>query len=389
MKTHDRDNAHAAQRQAAAQQAEHGEAAAQLAHVGSATFEHRVNHSPRMVAQRRPLHSLFGEALQLQVESKNEAPAQIQATVQRNGSQAAIDRSPRMLGQGRALDAAFGRTTHRESDGLEDEKQQQARIAASAPLQRVGRGGHIAIGAAIGSIIPVIGTAIGGYIGHRIFNKKQRRPARGQREGEPQAGFDPLALQALQERIFTIRDSIQNNDFQEAADALSDRRAATLATLGLHLDLSLWDRDPATVVEEIADRNMYYPEGRRIAITMPATFRPALATFWTDDPARSRKILFMALEEFMHAYQDLSNSFSSPATGEYKSTNRAQQAAASAGAEGYDYDEIDVMAAYQDWGEDVQALGYVNRYAERKNFHQWRQDRQTAGYRFKDALALN
>ena len=74
----------------------------------------------------------------------------------------------------------------------------------------------------------------------------------------------------------------------------------------------------------------------------------------------------------MHVYQHLSNSFFSPATSEYKRTDQAQQEAREKGA-GYDFDEIDVMAAYQDWGEDVHGLDYVNRYKERQDFHQWRQ----------------
>jgi len=68
MKTHDHDNAHSAQRRAVAQQAEHGEAANQLAHAGADTFDHHLNHSPRMVAQRQLLGAAFGPALQQPVQ---------------------------------------------------------------------------------------------------------------------------------------------------------------------------------------------------------------------------------------------------------------------------------------------------------------------------------
>jgi len=92
MKTHDHD-AHAAQRRAVAQQAEHGEAATQLAHAGADTFDHRVNHSPRLVAQRQLLSAAFGPALQQPVQreaglddeepamqAKQEAPAEANLT---------------------------------------------------------------------------------------------------------------------------------------------------------------------------------------------------------------------------------------------------------------------------------------------------------------------
>jgi len=64
MKTHDHDNAHATQHRAVAQQAEQGEAATQLAQAGADTFDHRVNHSPRLVAQRQRLGAAFGPVAQ-------------------------------------------------------------------------------------------------------------------------------------------------------------------------------------------------------------------------------------------------------------------------------------------------------------------------------------
>ena len=53
MKTHDHDNVRAAQRRAVAQQAERGEVATQLAQAGADTFDHRVNHSPRMTESHK------------------------------------------------------------------------------------------------------------------------------------------------------------------------------------------------------------------------------------------------------------------------------------------------------------------------------------------------
>jgi hypothetical protein len=91
-----------------------------------------ICNSPRVVAQRQPLRSLFGEALQLQVGLEHEAPVQAQAAVHLNGLQTAIDRSPRMLAQRRALDVALGGAIQREADGLEDEELLQARMGNGA-----------------------------------------------------------------------------------------------------------------------------------------------------------------------------------------------------------------------------------------------------------------
>jgi hypothetical protein len=88
MKTHDHDNAHSAQRQAAtsqqatrshavAQQTEHGEAATQLAQAGPAIFDHRLNLSPRMVAQRQRLGAAFGPVAQREPQRlEEELPVQ-------------------------------------------------------------------------------------------------------------------------------------------------------------------------------------------------------------------------------------------------------------------------------------------------------------------------
>ncbi|MDT8998216.1 DUF4157 domain-containing protein [Paucibacter sp. APW11] len=351
---------------------------------------HRNSNKPAALqahayAQGQDIHLAPGQEQHLPHEAWHlvqQAQGRVKPTLRMQGGVAvndtpALEREADLMGA-RAL----------KNVGTAPVSQRRSSVNASAPLQRVGRGGHIAIGAAFGSVIPVLGTALGAYIGNRIYNKKQRRPARGQRGGTAVGAAAPH-LPAFQLFIQAVRTDIQAGNFQAAADAMSTRRTALLNNLGLHLDLSLLAGPADKMVSTIATKNMYFPGTQRIAITLPATKFPALTTFWADDPARSRQVLFMALEEFMHAYQHLSDSFFSPDTSEYKSTDRAHNAAAQAGAAGYDYDEIDVMAAYQDWGEDVQALDYVNRYPERQHFQQWRQDRQTPGYRFKDKLALN
>ncbi len=54
-------------------------------------------------------------------------------TTARHGAlQAAIDQSPRMLAQRRTIDAAFGNVRQHQTDGLEDEKPLQARMAESS-----------------------------------------------------------------------------------------------------------------------------------------------------------------------------------------------------------------------------------------------------------------
>lgn len=77
MKMHDRDNAHAVRRRGVAQQAGHGEASTLLAQARSATFDHRVDHSPRMVAQRQMLGASFGPVAQREPQGlEEELPVQ-------------------------------------------------------------------------------------------------------------------------------------------------------------------------------------------------------------------------------------------------------------------------------------------------------------------------
>ncbi len=113
MKTHAHDNAHAAQRRAVAHQAEHGDAAAQLAQAGPAAVDHHVNHSPRMVAQRQLLGAAFGPVAQREPQGlEDELPV-----------------------QGKAL--ALQQPVQREA-GLDDEEP-----AAQAKQARSGSGGTV------------------------------------------------------------------------------------------------------------------------------------------------------------------------------------------------------------------------------------------------------
>lgn len=74
--------------------------------------------------------------------------------------------------------------------------------------------------------------------------------------------------------------------------------------------------------------------------------------------------LQMVLEEFSHAYQDISNNFLSESTGKYQSKKRDSNKS--------DMDEVDILAYLMDRGLDVKKLGVVDRYACRRDYYIWR-----------------
>ena len=181
------------------------------------------------------------------------------------------------------------------------------------------------------------------------------------------------ALSALRARIDEIFGLIHGEQFQEAADALMD--VTCLQNLGVARSLVLSDKSPKDLanrhIENGANDNMYSPmHGGMVRIFLPNPPGRQAPPDWLGNPLASRQVLLMGLEEFMHVYQKMAKTYISPRTAQFRLTPQATQGVATQGEE-YDFDEVDVMAAYQDWGVDVEAVEYVDKYSARQDFFKW------------------
>lgn len=172
-------------------------------------------------------------------------------------------------------------------------------------------------------------------------------------------------LSVLHQTILEIRDLIISGEFQGAEAAVRNQGTEAVKALGIAVNVG-WGNP---------EKNKYNPDGRTVIINLRAP-RPQAASSPPianpQDDIKSTRDLFMALEELMHVYQDKSDSYFSPATSAYEQTDQAKEAVAAAGGI-YDFHEIDVLAALQDWNVNVEELEYVELYDEREHFFEWRE----------------
>ena len=105
--------------------------------------------------------------------------------------------------------------------------------------------------------------------------------------------------------------------------------------------------------------NMFFKKPIKVKIYIP----PKIDSFDSEIRKNAHTTdLLRALEEYIHAYQFFSKSFISGETEKFLGTT------------GYNdtYDEADILAFYQEVGFDVEKLGYIEPYSERKEYMEWK-----------------
>lgn len=322
--------------------------------------------------------------------------------------------------QGEEIHLAPGQEPHLPHEAWHIVQQAQGRVQPTLQMQQaggvvqlLGKTGHIAIGAILGTVIPILGTILGGYIGYRIWKSKNSTAetksssdleaptqddlpeefkgrsvqemkslqiqlsdvrssggsdevagsAKNQRAGradeDGQRPGDSETAPLLLARILAIKEMIVGKQFQNAYAALVDANQARAC--GINLQIAHGNGAPS----KLAETNMSFAKSRIIKIYVPVN------EAWLEDEELATLTLPMHLEEYMHQYQAMSNQFISANTSAFKSTGTTPDQSVTRGFDDGDYDEIDVMAALIDWGFDVQKIGYVERYEEREDYWQW------------------
>ncbi|MEM9685953.1 MAG: DUF4157 domain-containing protein [Bacteroidota bacterium] len=143
------------------------------------------------------------------------------------------------------------------------------------------------------------------------------------------------------------------------------------------------EEDLKTTASHFRGRGFWYHRSTgRVEITAYHYFNQGLEkskfeqdiTFW-------QHVFMCALEEFMHWFQHKAGRYHSPSTNTFKKTELPENQKAA------NYREVDILAYYMDRGLDVEAVGYHEKYDERKRYFTWRQDNNfdqgdTLTYRF-------
>jgi len=297
-----------------------------------------------------------------------------------------------------------------------------------AIVQMVGKKGHIAIGAALGTLFPVVGNIAGGLIGYAIWKHKQKnRQAAGQvdiiapqeqpavkgpreeeKQKEPDLSEEKMPRlehfrKAEQQEVKEVVGMVESKEGTEQpaltgervakkgdrvlGKERSERMAAWLDTVKdlikneEYREAYKMLKDPASAnifgvkvvidgaigdPEKLAKKNTFARQNRLITLNMPDD-----DDSWLDKKDIARRVMPMHLEEYMHAYQSRSGQFLSAGTSKYKKTGKLEESGARKVGGHADYDEIDVMAKLHDWKFNVEDIGYVERYAEREKYWDW------------------
>lgn len=231
------------------------------------------------------------------------------------------------------------------------------------------------------------------------------------REGSVKKGFSKGYKQWFKTWILQVKDFVFSDRFAEAYNCIanfeqeSEKVAKGKKSVTLKIKSKEIPNSGQSDLIQIASMytaltNFYYENDLKIEIALPPMkfdYQKGLEIdgddskndneknlalietfhqYWFQYPLLAKQILLMALEEFMHAYQDINNKFLSSTTSDFKDAPYENEVDDDE-YEDYtksDYDEIDIAAALMDWGFDVEQLGVLNRHSDVRNpYKEWRE----------------
>lgn len=182
------------------------------------------------------------------------------------------------------------------------------------------------------------------------------------------------AASALKTHIYAAAEAYGRGDYAEAHRRLTDKTFAESLGLSLNPQHLLLRSDPASWAQEDLDSvvmqarmsSMSWDTGK-IDIVDAGLFQmkgeQVRSASLPEMPVLARQLLPIMLEEWMHQLQRL--------TGEPVS----QLSRAYCQAKGLEWSsalhELDIQAAFREWGYPVEALGTVHAYPERGEFEAW------------------
>lgn len=257
-----------------------------------------------------------------------------------------------------------------------------------SPIQLASKWGSIRKGALIGSVVPVLGTAIGALIGYLWWKYKgNNAPPPGNQQG-PQGAQQPQPLNIIADEeqasngirarplwnfIQEVRAAIDGEDYRTAYILLTDAKRVETFNLTLTMRMQLFNPEDRPYYGE----NMFFIEQNRVHIASvvdPArdimALENAAEVFSKENRKYWRPLVLGNLEEYIHAYQKASGGLVSKSTAAFRDT-------ASTAKPNMNYDEIDILATFQEWGFNPEDSGFVNAHEEdRIPFWEWLTDQK-------------
>lgn len=189
---------------------------------------------------------------------------------------------------------------------------------------------------------------------------------------------DPERAKMVLEWIGQVKDLILMGKYADAYNKLTNRTGAKKLGVGLNLKEGLIIKGPGKVVPP---ENFYHSNINQIELKITPTKivpgeMPNFLPDWLNDETIAGIVLPTYLEEYMHYYQALTNTFWSENTEAFKQQSGLKDKSVDLKTGEADYDEVDILAKLADWGFDVEKIGYIERYPERVKYWDWHKQRQ-------------
>ena len=126
------------------------------------------------------------------------------------------------------------------------------------------------------------------------------------------------------------------------------------------------------IAKKVRKHNKYFKKDKLVRLMVPSSnaYIGSNNKEVVDDKHKglAEEIVPMHLEEFIHAYQDATGQYLSPRTQKFVDAMKAQDKFDN----NWHLDEIDVLAAFDEWGIDVESINYLKgQYEGRRAFWKW------------------
>jgi hypothetical protein len=165
--------------------------------------------------------------------------------------------------------------------------------------------------------------------------------------------------------IMRIKYLILGGDYDGAYRHCISQQNAQLLGCDLHL-ASVTEGKPDEILYRVSSGSKYTANSNKIKLAMLPHGRTPSSV-----PGMARKIVLVYLEEYMHLYQCLTTHFFSGKTGQFMKAMQWKRKDPV-----NDLDEVDILAAFHDWGFIDRDDEFVERYPERQRFWKWLHSRR-------------
>lgn len=176
--------------------------------------------------------------------------------------------------------------------------------------------------------------------------------------------FTPEEIEAYKRWLMNLYTLFSSSSYSDAFSRIESYENPKISIEKQDIEIHEPLSDVNEEIISFAKKNMFYSQNMKVVIAYPISSTGERFSWVGKYGHLAECILQAVLEEFSHVYQHISNNYLSTSTEEYQGGKR--------GTTRSDGDEIDILAFLMDRGFDVNRLGVVDRYSDRRDYYRWR-----------------